>query len=114
MPAGRSRQPRTNTRTCGPQPAHQSLLNRRLDGSASGTAQSLHSALARLRNGIAHLRQTALTTNIGEFLRENWLSNRIFASYEDILDHCCAAWNRLTDQPWRIMTIELRDWAYRF
>jgi DDE superfamily endonuclease len=30
--------------------------------------------------------------NVWQFLRENWLSNREFASYEDILDHCCAAW----------------------
>jgi hypothetical protein len=29
-PVGRSRQPRTNQRKCGNQPAHQSLLNRRL------------------------------------------------------------------------------------
>jgi hypothetical protein len=42
------------------------------------------------------------------------LSNRIFNSYPDILDHCCSAWNKLTDQPWRIMSIGLRDWAYRF
>src|SRR4051794_41959352 len=38
---------RTNTRKCGDQPAHQSLLNRRLDGSASGPAHALHSASAR-------------------------------------------------------------------
>jgi transposase len=29
--------------------------------------------------------------NVWQFLRENWLSNRVFRSYEDILDHCCAA-----------------------
>ena len=52
--------------------------------------------------------------NVWQFLRENWLSNRIFASYEDILDQCCAAWNKLIDQPWRIMSIGLRDWAHRF
>src|SRR4051812_542039 len=52
--------------------------------------------------------------NIWQFMRENWISNRIFASYRDILDHCCAAWNKLTDQPWLIMSIGLRDWAYRF
>ena len=52
--------------------------------------------------------------NVWPFLRENWLSNRIFRSYEDILDHCCAAWNKLTDQPWRIMSIGLRDWAHGF
>jgi transposase len=43
--------------------------------------------------------------NVWQFLRENWLSNRIFTSYSDILDHCCEAWNKLTDQPWRIMSI---------
>jgi hypothetical protein len=24
-------------------------------------------------------------------MRDNWLSNRVFTSYEDILDHCCFA-----------------------
>ena len=52
--------------------------------------------------------------NIWQFLRENWLSNRIFTSYSDILDHCCEAWNRLTDQPWRIISIGLREWAHGF
>lgn len=51
--------------------------------------------------------------NVWEFMRENWLSNRIFKSYEDILDHCCYAWNKLVDQPWRIMSIGTREWAYR-
>jgi transposase len=50
--------------------------------------------------------------NIWQYLRENWLSNRIFTSYPDILDHCCAAWNKLVDQPWTIMSIGLRDWAH--
>jgi hypothetical protein len=49
--------------------------------------------------------------NVWQFMRENWLSNRVFTSYADILDHCCAAWNKLTDQPWRIMSIGLRNWA---
>ena len=52
--------------------------------------------------------------NVWQFLRDNWLSNRVFTSYEDILDHCCTAWNRIIDQPWRIMSIGLRDWAHRF
>ncbi len=51
--------------------------------------------------------------NVWEFMRENWLSNRIFKSYDDILDHCCYAWNKLVDQPWRIMSIGTREWAYR-
>ena len=32
--------------------------------------------------------------NIWQFMRDNWLSNRIFKSHEDILDHCCFAWNK--------------------
>ena len=52
--------------------------------------------------------------NIWQFLRDNWLSNRIFKSYDDIVDHICHAWNKLVEQPWRIMSIGLRDWAYRF
>ena len=52
--------------------------------------------------------------NVWQFMRDNWLSNRIFQSYEVIVDHCCHAWNRLTDQPWRIMSIGLRDWAHGF
>ena len=51
--------------------------------------------------------------NVWQFMRDNWLSNRIFSSYDDIVDHCCFAWNRLTDQPWRIMRLGLRTWAHR-
>jgi hypothetical protein len=29
----------------------------------------------------------------------------------NIVDHCCYAWNTLTDQPWKIMSIARRDWA---
>ena len=51
--------------------------------------------------------------NVWQFMRDNWLSNRIFKSYNDIVDHCCFAWNQLIDQPWRIMSIGLRDWAHQ-
>ena len=40
-------------------------------------------------------------------MRDNWLSNRVFTSYPDILDHCCEAWNKLIEQPWTIMSIGL-------
>ena len=52
--------------------------------------------------------------NVWQFIRDNWLSNRVFRSYADILEHCCFAWNNLVDQPWTIMSIGLRDWAQRF
>ena len=50
--------------------------------------------------------------NLWQFLRDNYLSNRVFTSYDDILDHCCNAWRKLVDQPWRIMSIGLREWAH--
>ena len=40
--------------------------------------------------------------NIWQFMRDNWLSNRVFKSYDDLVDHCCEGWNNLVDQPWRI------------
>ena len=52
--------------------------------------------------------------NVWRFPRDNWLSNRDFKSYDDIVNHCCDAWNKLVDQPWKIMSIGLRDWAHRF
>ena len=51
--------------------------------------------------------------NVWQFMRDNWLSNWVFKSYNDILDHCCFAWNQLVKQPWRIMSIGLREWAHR-
>ena len=44
-------------------------------------------------------------------MRQNWLSNRIFKSFDDIVNHCCYAWNTLIDQPWKIMSIARPDWA---
>jgi hypothetical protein len=46
-------------------------------------------------------------------LPDNWLSNRTFKSFDDIADPCCDAWNKLINQPWRIMAIGLPDCAYR-
>ena len=52
--------------------------------------------------------------NIWQFMRDNWLSNRVFTSYEEIVTICCEAWNKLIDQPWKIMSIGMRDWAHRY
>ena len=49
--------------------------------------------------------------NVWQFLRNNWLSNRVFASHDAVVDHCCTAWNRLADQPRRVMSIGRRKWA---
>ncbi len=50
--------------------------------------------------------------NIWQFLRQTYLSNRVFETYHDILDAACEAWNSLIDQPWKIMSIGLRQWAH--
>ena len=50
--------------------------------------------------------------NVWQYMRQNWLSNRVFKNYDDIVGHCCFAWNSLIDQPWRIMSLGLRKWAY--
>ena len=50
--------------------------------------------------------------NIWQFLRDNWLSNRIFESYDEIVDHCCDAWNKLIGQPARIKSIGMRKWVH--
>jgi hypothetical protein len=57
-----------------------------------------------------HLVEIAATVAPGA----HGLSNRVFKSYDDLVDHCCVAWNKLVNQPWRIMSIGLRQWAHRF
>jgi putative transposase len=52
--------------------------------------------------------------NVWQFMRDNWLSNRILKSYNDLVDHYCEAWNELVDRPWRIISIRLRQWAHGF
>jgi transposase len=49
--------------------------------------------------------------NIWQFLRQNFLSNRIYDSYDAIVDACCAAWNTLIALPDRIRSIAQRSWA---
>jgi hypothetical protein len=34
-----------------------------------------------------------------------------FKSFDDIVDHCCYAWNTLIDYPWKIRSIAQRDWG---
>ena len=48
--------------------------------------------------------------NLWQFMRVNWLSNRIFKNYKDIVAHCCDARRKLEAQPWRIASIVFRAW----
>ena len=50
--------------------------------------------------------------NIWQFLRANWLSNRVFQTYDDIIAAACEAWNKLTALPETITSIGMRDWAH--
>jgi hypothetical protein len=49
--------------------------------------------------------------NIWQYLRQNQLSNRVFACYDAIVDACCDAWNALTAESGRIQSIATRPWA---
>jgi len=50
--------------------------------------------------------------NIWQSLRGNWLSNRIFDSYEAIIDAACEAWQNLVAEPETIASIGMRDLAH--
>ena len=47
--------------------------------------------------------------NIWQYLRQHWLSNRVFEDYDAILEAGCQAWNKLVDQPKIITYTGLRD-----
>ena len=50
--------------------------------------------------------------NIWQYLRANWLSNRVFETYDDIVDAACQAWQNLIAQPQTITSIGMRQWAH--
>lgn len=50
--------------------------------------------------------------NIWQFLRQNFLSNTVFETYDAIIDAACKAWSRLLAQPSTITSIEMRQWAH--
>ena len=49
--------------------------------------------------------------NVWQYMRANWLSNRVFDNYQAIIDAGCDAWNRLIKQPHTIKSIGSREWA---
>ena len=50
--------------------------------------------------------------NIWQYMRANWLSNRIFENDEAIVDAGCEACNKLIAQPETIKSIGMRKWAH--
>lgn len=49
--------------------------------------------------------------NVWQFLRQNYLANRVFDTYTAIVDACCDAWNALMATPDRITSIAHRKWS---
>ena len=50
--------------------------------------------------------------NIWQYMRANWLSNRVFETCDAIIDAACEAWRKLVAQPDTITSIGMRDWAH--
>ncbi len=50
--------------------------------------------------------------NIWQYLRANWLSNRIFKTYDAIIDAACDAWRKLIAQPQTITSIGMHNPAH--
>jgi len=49
--------------------------------------------------------------NVWEFLRGNFLSHRVWDTYELILKACRDAWNKLMHTPEQIASLTQRSWA---
>jgi transposase len=49
--------------------------------------------------------------NVWAYLRGNKLGNRVFDTYEAVVDACADAWGWLAAQPERITSIGARKWA---
>ena len=49
--------------------------------------------------------------NIWHYLRQNFLSNRVFPTYKEIVDAACWAWNKLRAEVGRIKSIATRTWT---
>jgi len=50
--------------------------------------------------------------NVWQYLRSNWLSNRVFENYDAIIDAACEAWMKLMAMPETIASIGMRQWAH--
>lgn len=50
--------------------------------------------------------------NVWQYLRQTYLSNRVFDDHDDIIKAGCQAWNRLIEKPSKIMSIGMRKWAH--
>ena len=51
------------------------------------------------------------TENIWQYLRQSYLSNRVFRDYDDVVEAASSAWNKLTAERGRISSIGTRTWT---
>lgn len=49
---------------------------------------------------------------VWQWLKQNHLSNRCYDGYEAIVEACCNAWNKLSDNTELVKSIGHREWAY--
>ena len=48
---------------------------------------------------------------VWEYLKDRFLSNRVFKNYEEIVNVCCEAWSSFASEPDRIASLTQRKWA---
>jgi hypothetical protein len=51
------------------------------------------------------------TENIWQYMRQSYLSNRVFADYEAVVEASSSAWNKLIAEAGRITSIATRTWT---
>jgi hypothetical protein len=49
--------------------------------------------------------------NIWQYLRQTYLSSRVFPTYDGIADAACDAWNKLLAETGRVASIATRSWV---
>ena len=49
--------------------------------------------------------------NVWQYLRQNFLSNRVFDNYEAIVEACCQAWRAFIALPNVVRSVTERSWA---
>ena len=51
------------------------------------------------------------TENVWQFMRQAYLSNRVFRDYDDVVEISSSAWNKLIAEQGRIASIGTRSWT---
>ncbi len=66
---------------------------------------------AKRSGGGRLLSRHIVVENVWEYLRKKKLANRLYQTYEDIVEACCEAWNSFIAMPEQIASIASRGWA---